>query len=151
MRRSRLPRGRLKGGRPGKSVLGQSKELIFEEKGNTMSKLGGRHVVPILVIVVGVGWLLNVKGVIPKVDWIWTCGLAAVGFLTLAVGGLDKLTVVVGPFLIVSSIFSVLRQTGNMSIQTEVPILTIVLGVLLLFVNLVNLPSPDLLKEAGTE
>ena len=63
-----------------------------------MSKLGKQYVIPILVIVVGVGWLLNVQGVIPRVDWIWTCALGAVGVLTLAVGGLDRLTAVVGPF-----------------------------------------------------
>jgi len=96
---------------------------------------------------VGIGWLLNVQGIIPRVDWIWTCALAAVGILTLVVGGFDKLTVVVGPFLIVSSICSILRQTDKLSIEKEVPILTIILGVLLLVVHIVKLPTPEVLKE----
>ena len=99
------------------------------------------------MIVVGAGWLLNVHGVTPKVNWLWTCALAAVGILTLAVGGLDKLTVAVGPFLIASSICSILRQTDKLSVEKEVPILTIVLGVLLLVGHIAKLPTPDVLKD----
>ncbi len=110
-----------------------------------------QYIVPILVIVIGVGWLLNVQGILPKIDWIWTCGLAAAGILTLIIGGLDKLTAVVGPFLIVSSIFSVLRQTDRMTVEQEVPILTIILGVLLLLVNVLKLPSPGILEEDGKQ
>ena len=112
-----------------------------------MSRLGKQYAIPLLVIVVGTGWLLNVQGITPKVDWLWTCALAGVGILTLAVGGLDKLTVVVGPFLIASSICSILRQTGNLSVEKEVPILTIVLGVLLLVGHIGKLPTPEVLKE----
>ena len=110
-----------------------------------------QYIVPILVIVIGVGWLLNVQGILPKIDWIWTCGLAAAGILTIIIGGLDKLTAVVGPFLIVSSIFSVLRQTGHMTVDQEVPILTIILGVLLLVVNVLKLPPPGILEEDGKQ
>jgi hypothetical protein len=105
-----------------------------------------RFVVPILVILLGVTWLLNVLKILPGVDWIWTVGLAAVGILTLTVGGINKLTVVVGPFLMVASVCSILRQTGRLEIDREVPILTIVLGCLLLFVQFLNLPLPDMLK-----
>ena len=112
-----------------------------------MKKLGKQYIAPIFIIVVGVGWFLKVQGIIPNVDWLWTCALAAVGILTLVVGGFDKLTVIVGPFLIVASICSILRQTGCLSIDKEVPILTIVLGVLLLLVHILKLPTPDILKE----
>lgn len=112
-----------------------------------MTKLSKQYIVPILIIVVGVAWLLNVQGIIPGVDWIWTCALAAVGMLTLAVGGFDKLTVVVGPFLIASSICSLLRQTDRLSVEKEIPILTIVLGILLLVVYILKLPTPDILKN----
>lgn len=105
-----------------------------------------RFVVPILVILLGVTWLLNVLKIIPGVDWIWTVGLAAVGILTLAVGGINKLTAVTGPFFIVASVCSILRQTGRLEIDREVPILTIVLGCLLLLVQLINLPLPEIMK-----
>ncbi len=106
-----------------------------------------QYIVPILIIVIGIGWLLNVQGIIPKVDWIWTCALAAAGIMTIVGGGLDKLTAVIGPFLIVASMCSVLRQTGGMSIEQEVPILTIILGVLLLVVHVLKLPTPGILEE----
>ena len=123
----------------------------FKKKGKIMSKLGKQYVAPILIIVVGIGWLLNVQGIIPKVDWIWTCALAAVGILTLAVGGFDKLTVVVGPFLLVSSICSLLRQLDKLSVEKEIPILIIALGALLLLVHVIKLPVPEVLKEQETK
>ena len=101
------------------------------------------YVIPILVIVLGVTWLLNVLGIIPGVDWIWTLGLAAAGVLTLAVGGLNKLTVVVGPFLIVASGCSVLRQTGRLSLDVEAPVLIIVLGCLMFLVQVLDLSAPQ--------
>jgi len=57
-----------------------------------------RFVVPILVIVAGITWLLNILEVIPGVDWVWTIGLGAVGVLMLVVGGVNKMTIVAGPF-----------------------------------------------------
>lgn len=105
-----------------------------------------QFVVPVLIILLGVTWLLNVQNIIPGVDWIWTGGLAAAGILTLAVGGINKLTVVTGPFLMVASTCSILRQTGRLQIDSEVPILTIVLGCLLLLVQFTQLPSPEILK-----
>ncbi len=110
-----------------------------------------RFVVPILVILLGVTWLLNVLKIIPGVDWIWTVGLAAVGILTLAVGGINKLTVVTGPFFMVASVCSILRQTGRLEIDREIPILTIVLGCLLLMVQYINLPLPEILKSENYE
>ena len=112
-----------------------------------MKTLGKQFVVPILVIVVGIGWLLNLQGLIPNVDWIWTCLLGVLGILLLAVGGIDKLTAVIGPFLIVSSICSLLRQTGNLSVEKEVPILILALGILLLAANMLKLPAPVIIAE----
>ena len=53
------------------------------------------------------------------------------GALVLVVGGLDKLTVVVGPFLIALAVVSFLRQTGGIVAGTEVPFLLVVFGLLL--------------------
>ena len=103
--------------------------------------------VPILTIVVGIGWLLNVQDVFPPVDWLWTGGLAVVGILMLVIGTVDKLKGVVGPFLIVASICSVLRQTERLSIEKEIPVLVIVLGILLIIVNVMNLPTPESMKQ----
>jgi hypothetical protein len=102
---------------------------------------------PILLITIGVGWLLGSLGIAPNIDWIWTLGLAAAGLLTFAVGGIDKATMVIGPFFLAASCLSVLRQTGKLSLDLEVPILVILSGILLLIVRLPSIPSPKWLLE----
>jgi hypothetical protein len=104
-------------------------------------------VVPIVTTVVGVAWLLNVLQVMPGVDWLWTAGLAAAGVLALAVGGLNRVSVVIGPFLLVSSVLSVMRQTGKLAVDREMPILVIVLGLLMLVAQLARLPLPEALQD----
>lgn len=97
---------------------------------------------PILLITIGVGWLLSTLGVAPNIDWIWTLGLAATGVLSLAIGGLDKATIVIGPFFLAASLLSVLRQTGRISLDLEFPILVIFVGIMLLIARLPLVPSP---------
>lgn len=99
-------------------------------------------VLPILLITVGVGWLLTTLGIAPGIDWVWTLGLAILGVLTVAVGGFDKVTVVIGPFFIIASCLSVLRQAGRLHIDVEVPILVIVIGVLFLIAHMPGIPVP---------
>ena len=96
--------------------------------------------ISLLVIAVGGAWLLNTMNVIPGVNWVWTVGLAASGILLLMLTGLNKLSVVVGPFLIVASVLSLLRQQGTLHIDREVPYLVIALGVLMLISTLSSLP-----------
>lgn len=98
---------------------------------------------PILLIAVGAGWLLTTLGVVPGIDWVWTLGLAAVGLLTFAVGGLDKVTVVIGPCFILASFLSILRQTDRLRLDVEVPILVIAAGVLLLVARSPAIPIPS--------
>ena len=104
-------------------------------------------IAPILTIIVGLTWLLNTLNIIPGVDWAWSIGLATVGILSVAVGGFNKVSIVTGPFLIIASVFYVMRQTGKINIDLEVPILVIVLGVLMLISQLSKLPLADALKE----
>ncbi len=101
----------------------------------------------ILIIAIGVAWLLNVYGVMPGVNWIWTGSLGVAGALILAFGGLNQLTVIVGPFLIAGSILSILRQVGRVSIDVEVPVLVICFGVLLLISYALRLPLPAYLRK----
>jgi hypothetical protein len=96
-----------------------------------------------LIITVGVGWLLSVKGIGGGIDWVYTLGLGVVGAMTFVVsGGVDKLSIVVGPFCIVCSILSILRQTGRLQLDIEVPLLVILIGVLLLFAQWRIIPPP---------
>jgi hypothetical protein len=99
-------------------------------------------VVPILLITFGVGWLLTTLGVVPEIDWVWTLGVAIVGILAFALGGIDKVTVVVGPFFLTASFLSILRQTDRLRVDLEVPILIIAAGILLLVARLPAVPPP---------
>jgi hypothetical protein len=100
-----------------------------------------------MLITVGIGWLLTTIGVAPGVNWVWTLGLAIVGVLTIVGAGFDKVTFVVGAFLVVTSLLSVLRQTDRLSIDVEVPILVIVAGVLLLIARSSAIPFPKWILE----
>jgi hypothetical protein len=105
-------------------------------------------VIPILIIAIGVGWLLTAQGFAPGVNWIWTLGLGVVGILVFVVSsGVDKVSVVIGPFFLLASLLSVLRQTGQMSMDIEIPILVISIGVLLLVARFPVIPKPAWLVE----
>lgn len=104
-------------------------------------------VFPILLIIVGSGWMLSVLGIVPGIDWAWTLTLAGVGLLAFLVGGVDKVTIVVGPFFIITSMLSVLRQSGRLRFDLEVPILVVLTGVLLLVARLPTVPRPAWMIE----
>jgi hypothetical protein len=105
--------------------------------------------IPILLIAFGVGWLLTTLGIGAGVDWIWTLCVAAVGILTFVAGGLNKVTIVVGPFCLLAAGLSLLRQTGRLSVDVEVPILVILAGVLLLVARLPSIPMPSWMVAAA--
>ena len=107
------------------------------------SKSKAPLVIPILIIVVGVGWLLTAQGFGPGINWIWTLGLGVIGILTFVVSkGFDKASVVIGTFFLLASLLSVLRQTGQLGLEIEVPVLVISIGVLLLVAQLPAIPKP---------
>lgn len=97
---------------------------------------------PALLVTVGIGWLLTNLGVMPGIDWVWTLGLAVVGFLAFLISGIDKMTVVVGPFFLVASCLSLLRQTDRLPWDIEVPVLVILTGLLLFVARLPFVPIP---------
>jgi len=107
-----------------------------------MSPNSKLHLLPVLLVSVGTGWLLTSVGILPGVNWVWTLGLAVVGLLTFAVGGFDKITFVTGLFFIATSFLSVLRQTDRISIDVEVPVLVIFMGVLLVIARHRAIPIP---------
>jgi hypothetical protein len=100
---------------------------------------------------VGAGWLMTVQNVVPGVDWVWTLCLFAVGLLAFVVSkGIDKFSVVAGPFLILASVLSTLRQTGRVSLDTEVPILVIASGALLLISSWTKTPNWVILETRNS-
>jgi len=106
----------------------------------------------LMMIALGTGWLLTVQGFLPGVDWVYTTGLGMMGVLVLAFGGINRVTVAVGPMFMVGSFFSLLRQTGRLELNVEMPCLVIAAGCLMLLANVLPLRTPDWLvegKEAG--
>jgi len=107
-----------------------------------------RLIIPLLIIVVGVGWLLTALSVGPGVNWIWTLGLGVIGILIFVVSkGVDKVSVVLGAFFLLASLFSVLRQAGQLSLDIEIPLLVISIGILLLIAQLPSIPKPAWYEE----
>ena len=108
---------------------------------NTGTK--GRVALGLLIISLGVGWLLTAQGFVPGINWIWTLCLGIVGIAAFILsGGVDKVSIVVGPFFLICSILSLLRQTGRLAESTEMPLLVIVTGALLLIAQLPAIPAP---------
>ena len=108
--------------------------------------------VAILVIALGTAWLLNTLNVIPGVDWLWSGGLGVAGVLVFAGKGVTKFTFVIGLFLLIASIGSILRQIGMLRPNIELPVLFIVFGVLILVSILLPLPSPEVFRgEQGDQ
>jgi hypothetical protein len=116
-----------------------SSTKLTSKRDSRMGKLG----VPMLITAVGVGWLLTAQGLIPGVQWAWVLGLAALGAVILSLEGANKFSFVVGPSLIVGGFLSILRQAGFVGVETEVPVLTITIGVLWTLANLLLLPQPS--------
>ncbi len=104
----------------------------------------GPPILAILIMTVGVGWLLTVKNIAPGINWIWTLGLLMIGVLSFVISkGVDKFSVMAGPFFIIASVLSTLRQTGRLALDTEVPILVIVIGALLMISQSARMPAPQ--------
>jgi hypothetical protein len=98
--------------------------------------------VPVTLILVGAGWLLSAAGVLPGMHWVWPALLIFAGVWLMASSGIDRFTFVVGPWLIVAAVCSLVRQRGMIDIKLEAPILVIALGVLMLLARTLNIRSP---------
>jgi len=96
--------------------------------------------ISLLIIAIGIAWLLNTLHFIGGVDWIWTIGLAVAGILTLAWGRINKLSFIMGAFLLIGSVFSILRQVNAMRVEVEVPLLVVIFGILFLIAQLPFIP-----------
>ncbi len=104
-------------------------------------------VTAVLIIVAGASWLMNSLQVMPGVDWMWVGWVGVCGLLILLLGGMNKVSAVLGPFLIVAAVVSIFEQTGQLKWKFAIPTLVIVFGVLLLLVTLTPLKLPKCLDE----
>ena len=105
-------------------------------------------VIPLLLIAVGIGWLLTTLGFAPDIVWVWSVGLLVAGVLPFVIGGVDKVSIVVGPFFLIAAGLSILRQTGRIEFNIEVPVLVIVSGILLMVARMPSIPIPKWFIES---
>ncbi len=100
--------------------------------------------VPVLVLLIGIGWLLNQAEILRGVDWFWTGFLAVFGIALLLLGKWSRGSVTGGVFMMILAVASIFRQSGRLTLEWEVPILVVILGVLMILAQL--LPLPDSAK-----
>ena len=103
---------------------------------------------PILIIATGCGWLLSSKNFVPGVDWAWVLLMASLGIIVL-MNKLNKMTIVLGPMLLISSVLFVMLQTKNIAIDMLFPVLVISFGTLMLIARTSKLPDA-FKEESGT-
>jgi hypothetical protein len=81
-------------------------------------------------------------GLMPDVNWVWVGSLTLAGLLTIALGGIDKLTMTIGPWLILAGVGAFLRESGTVSAKLEFPGLVLAFGLLMLLNLLLPIPVP---------
>ena len=89
--------------------------------------------IPIIIILFGVSWLLAEYNLVDVSQTLWTGGLFISGCALLMAKGFNKESFVPGSFLLICAIFSILRAANLITIEKEMPILVIIIGVLLIF------------------
>lgn len=87
---------------------------------------------PVVLIVIGAGWLLNEINYFPSVSWIVILGLLVAGIAVLALEGVNKSSIVLGPMLIAGAGTTFLRQQFGLGLSVQLPVLLILCGCLML-------------------
>jgi threonine/homoserine efflux transporter RhtA len=121
-------------------------------RGEAMMK-GSMHymLVSMLTIALGAAWLLNLFPMLPNAGWVWTMGLGVAGMLILALCGVNKLTVVTGPLLIIAAFMMAMQMMGRMQIHQQLPMLTVALGGLMLLSSMAPVPLPGWMYAPKTK
>jgi hypothetical protein len=96
---------------------------------------------PITLIVVGAIGLIWYFRWLPDIDWIIALGFIAGGVAVLVVDGINKNSIVSGPFLIAVGIAWALRDQYRISWSLIIPALLVLLGVLMLIARNPKIPD----------
>ena len=86
---------------------------------------------PLIIIATGIGWMLTTNGIMEGVNWAIVLVLAVCGILSM-INGFTKVSVVLGPMLLIGSVVLVMLQTKRIKIEMGFPVLVISFGVLML-------------------
>jgi hypothetical protein len=96
---------------------------------------------PVTLIVVGLGWLLWEFRLFPDVDWIIGIGFIVGGIAVLALDGLNKNSVVVGPFLVAIGLAWLAHDRYGTQWRYIVPVMLVLLGALMLIARSPRVPE----------
>jgi len=97
------------------------------------------------VMVVGFISLMVALDYLPDINWVWVLTLLALAGISLA-GGINKVSFVAAGTFFAASLGSVLRQTGRVSLNVEIPVLIMFTGLLILIAMVCKLRTPSMLK-----
>ena len=96
---------------------------------------------PVALIVVGLGWLLWEFRLFPDLDWIVALGFVLGGVLVLVLDGINKNSVVIGPFLVGIGVAWFLHDRYYLPWRVEIPGLLVLLGLLMLVARSARIPE----------
>jgi hypothetical protein len=96
---------------------------------------------PVTLIVVGFGWLLWEFRLFPDVDWIIALGFIAGGIAVMAIDGINKSSVVIGPFLIAIGLAWLLHDRYGTHWRYIIPVMLVLLGALMLVARSAKIPE----------
>ena len=104
--------------------------------------------IPVTLIAVGLGWLLWELRLFPDVDWIISLGFIAAGIAVMAIDGINKNSVVIGPFLVGIGVAWFLHDRYYLPWRVEIPGLLVLLGLLMLVARSPRIPERALHVDA---
>jgi hypothetical protein len=96
---------------------------------------------PVTLIVVGIGWLLWEFRLFPDVDWIIGIGFIVGGIAVMALDGLNKNSIVIGPFLIAIGIAWLAHDRYGIHWRFIIPAMLVLLGALMLAARSPKVPE----------
>ena len=103
---------------------------------------------PVTLIVVGLGWLLWEFRLFPDVDWIISLGFVAGGVLVLVLDGINRNSIVIGPFLVATGVAWFVHDRYAATWRLIVPVMLVVLGALMLVARSRHVPDRGRRDEA---
>jgi hypothetical protein len=96
---------------------------------------------PVTLIVVGLGWLLWEFRLFPDVDWIIGLGFVVAGVAVIAIDGVNKNSVVVGPFLVAIGVAWLAHDRYGIQWRLVIPVMLVLLGALMLIARSAKVPE----------
>ena len=96
---------------------------------------------PVTLVVVGLGWLLWEFRLFPDVDWIIGLGFIVGGIAVMVLDGVNKNSIVIGPFLIAIGIAWLAHDRYGIHWRFIIPVMLVLLGGLMLAARSAKVPE----------